>query len=261
MGRARTKYHDLPKYLSRDSRSGALRYKRPDNGRHVYLSDIPDEVAFRVVEVLTRAFGPRPARGMRYLYRQNFLSFEWRRVEREIVHIVAAKLGDVMPLQRGIESQEQVRHSWAYDIPRPESMRVGLRKIRPADIAAPSKCQWVRTLFLAARKNAAQREIPFELVLEDVEAMVAASGGRCAVTGIALSNDRGVLPQGRRMRRPWAPSLDRVDSATGYTVANCRVVCCAANYAMSQWGEEVLVEMAKAIARRRIRKMGKVVLG
>lgn len=256
MGRLRTVNHDLPRNMTRDNRNGTLRYKRPDNGRHVYLGGVPEPLAIEFAETVTKAFGHKPPKGMRHVYRQNFLSFGWGQVDRAIVEIAAAKLHDVMPLQRGVASQEQIRHSWAYDVPKPESLRVGLRKIKLTECR-----QWVKTLFLAAKKNANQRGIAFDLTLEDVEGLVAASGGRCTVTGIALSNDRGELPQGRRMRRPWAPSLDRVNSDTGYTLANCRVVCCAANYAMSQWGEEVLVEMAKAIARKRIKRMDKVVAG
>lgn len=256
MGRLRTVNQDLPLYMSRDNRTGALRYKRPDNGRHVYLSGIAEPLAFQFAEVITTAFGHKPARGMRHLYQQQILSFAWNKVDRGVVALVAAKLPDVLPLQRGVARQEQVRHSWAYDIPRPESLRAGLRKIKLTECR-----QWVRTLYLAAKKNANQRGIPFDLSMEDVEGLVAAGGGKCVVTGIALSNDRGELPQGKRMRRPWAPSLDRIDSCVGYTTANCRVVCCAANYAMSQWGEEVLVEMAKAIARRRITRMDRVTGG
>lgn len=252
MGRLRTVHHDLPQRLSRDARTGALRYKRPDNGRQVYLTELPETQAVAVAELLNAAFGLRAPRGMRHVYRQQFATYPWSEVDRSLLAVVAVKLPDALPMQRGLMEQEQIRHSWAFEAPKPAALRHGLKPLRSEERA------WIRPLFLAARKNAATRGLAFELSMEDVDALVAASGGRCAVTGIALSNDRGLLPQGRKMRRPWAPSLDRLDSAQGYSLGNCRIVCCAANYAMSQWGEEVLVEMAKAIARKRMSRLDRV---
>lgn len=222
----------------------------------MYLTDIPEAMAIRFAETVSAAFGTSPPRGMRHLYRQQFISHAWAGVDRDIASVVAVKLPDIMPMQRGLAGQEEIRHSWAYGAPRPAALRNGLRPI-----ARATSTEWIKRLFSAARKNAAARGIAFDLTPEDVGELVAESRGRCAVTGVALSTDRGDLPTGRRMRRPWAPSLDRKDSAIGYTRENCRVVCCAANYAMSQWGEEVLLEMAKAIARKRIKRLDRVVAG
>ncbi|ADV26973.1 hypothetical protein Psesu_1123 [Pseudoxanthomonas suwonensis 11-1] len=251
MGRRRTKNLDLPRRVTRDPRTGALRYKRPDNGSTIYLSTLAEEVALRLAELLNEAFGPVAPRGGKYIYRQSFMSYPWGKADPELLRIVAVRMPDLLPMQRRLSEQEQIRHSWAYTPPPAQALRTGLRPARP-------EAGWIRPLYLAAKKNAAARGLPFELQIEDVEQMVKSSGGRCAVTGIALSVDRGTLPPGRKMRRPWAPSIDRIDSALGYTRENCRIVCCAANYAMSQWGEDVLVEMAKAIARKRIARLDKV---
>jgi hypothetical protein len=232
-----------------------LRYKRPDNGRQVYLSELPEDQAVALAMLLNDAFGPRPPNGMRHVYRQQFLSYPWGDATPALVELVAVKLPDALPMQRGLKAQEEIRHSWAFDVPSPAALRHGLRPLRA------ERREWIKPLFLAARKNAAARDLPFDLTLEDVERLVVESGGRCAVTGVTLSTDRGLLPEGRKMRRPWAPSLDRLDSAKGYAAGNCRIVCCAANFAMSQWGEEVLVEMAKAIARKRMARLDRVATG
>jgi hypothetical protein len=64
---------------------------------------------------------------------------------------------------------------------------------------------------------------------------------RCSVTGVPLSLE--VLS--RDGRKPFAPSIDRIDNERGYTADNCRVVCLAANIAMNTWGDEVLLTMLK----------------
>lgn len=98
---------------------------------------------------------------------------------------------------------------------------------------------WQNRLFRDTRKNAIKRCIPWGLTLEQFKALITASGMRCAVSGILLD-----LGRSEHGRRPFYPSLDRKNSAEGYTVENCRIVCVAANLAMNQWGEEVLKKLA-----------------
>ncbi len=255
MGRHRTIHQGLPLRMTRDARGGTLRYKRPDTGAQVYLGGMPETLALKVGETLNAAFGPRPPRGMRHLYRDHFIGWGWEGAPRDVIEVIAVRFADVLPMLRRVAAQEQIRHSWAFSPPEAGSMRKGLGLLAGKNLRNEAHRGWIRTLYLSTRKNAKARGIGFELSEDDLLELVSMSGGRCAVTNIALSNDRGVLAPGRRMRRPWAPSVDRVDSAQGYTRANCRIVCCAANYAMSQWGEDVLLEMAKAIARRRINRI------
>lgn len=98
--------------------------------------------------------------------------------------------------------------------------------------------------FLTARKNAATRKIDFLLTREHLYDLWKSSGGRCSVTGIAFS-DADKCP--RTNRRPWAPSIDRIDSAGPYAPGNVRLVCAAVNGAMGVWGEQVLYTMAQAV--------------
>jgi len=54
--------------------------------------------------------------------------------------------------------------------------------------------------------------------------------GRCELTGALLRQTHGPLA--------WdSPSLDRIDSSSGYVYANVRVVCHLANAALGSWGE------------------------
>ena len=80
-----------------------------------------------------------------------------------------------------------------------------------------------------------------------MQALWLRSGGRCELTLIPfdLVNVDGFK------RRPYAPSLDRIDSAKGYRVDNCRLVVVVANLAINEWGEDVFARVARAFLRRR----------
>ncbi len=68
----------------------------------------------------------------------------------------------------------------------------------------------------------------------------------CSATGLPLSYDW----QGNGRTNPWAPSVDRIDSAGGYTMDNVRLVCWAYNTAKSDWDDEVILALAAAIMER-----------
>lgn len=94
---------------------------------------------------------------------------------------------------------------------------------------------WVR-----ARNNAIARKLEFTLTREDVAQLAKDAHYRCAVTRVYFSLDRSGT---KNRQRPFAPSLDRINSELGYSLSNCRVVCIAANLAMNSWGEAVLHRM------------------
>jgi hypothetical protein len=73
-------------------------------------------------------------------------------------------------------------------------------------------------------------------------------GGRCEVSGIPFSLERA---DKKFARRPWAPSLDQIRAGHGYKMDNVRVVCIAVNYAMNQWGEDVLYRISESISTQR----------
>ncbi len=70
--------------------------------------------------------------------------------------------------------------------------------------------------------------------------------GRCALTGLPFDLRKVGTGQAQR---PFAPSVDRIDSTGGYTRDNVRLVCQVVNFALNRYGQEVFYEMAKAAAR------------
>ncbi len=97
----------------------------------------------------------------------------------------------------------------------------------------------------ARRSYARSNGIPFD---EDLPAAMLeayrTNGGRCSVSGVALSDE--VLGHGAAPR-PFQPSVDRIDSSGGYTRDNCRLVCWAVNCFCGTWGLEVAVQIARGI--------------
>lgn len=105
--------------------------------------------------------------------------------------------------------------------------------------------KWSKPLLKQACRNAGKRGIPFDLASSDYAEIVNRCAGHCEVSGIPLEND---LPNGKR--RPFAPSLDRINSSLGYTRENCRIVCVIVNLALNEWGVEPLLVVARSLVAR-----------
>jgi hypothetical protein len=103
--------------------------------------------------------------------------------------------------------------------------------------------KWARELHHAAKIRAAARNIPFTLTADEYSTLVESCAGRCQLSGLPFEFDK----QGHRVKRPFAPSLDRIDHKGGYVHGNVRLVCVAANVAMNVWGEAALRRLAEAM--------------
>jgi hypothetical protein len=101
-------------------------------------------------------------------------------------------------------------------------------------------------LWRQARKAADKRKIPWEIDLDAYCRIIARSPYKCSLSGIAWV----FSPKPGQRNRPFAPSLDRIDSNLPYTEDNCRFVVAIANYAMNEWGFEPLKRLATAIMLR-----------
>lgn len=105
---------------------------------------------------------------------------------------------------------------------------------------------WVREMYRITERNATRRNIPFNLTRQEFREIVERSEGRCMMTGIKFEFE----PYEGSCRRPFAPSLDRIDSSKGYSVDNCRLICVLVNLAMNQWGFWPLFRAARHLVQR-----------
>ena len=102
----------------------------------------------------------------------------------------------------------------------------------------------VRVALSRAQQRARRDDIEFTLTTDDLRVLWEACEGRCAVSGLPFSLDTF---SNALVKRPFAPSIDRIVSSQGYTLKNTRLVCTAANFAMNQWGVEVLRRVSKGV--------------
>ena len=113
--------------------------------------------------------------------------------------------------------------------------------------------RWALSHYRCIKKRAKNKGLELSVTKDALVRMVRDSDGKCDLTGIPFS-DRN---PGGHFRRPWMPSLDRIDSSVGYTEENCRVVCSCVNHALGEWGEDVLRKIAIHIASQARWRSGK----
>lgn len=140
-------------------------------------------------------------------------------------------LRDIPITQEGLQIAAGIRRK------RIRAMRSGLD---------PSLADWgtecpadMDAAYLRAFTAARLRGREYTITPEEQGRLIARAGGKCEVTGIPFHLDRG-----ENKRAPFAPSLDRINSAEPYHTINVRLVCVAANIAMNEWGEGVLRRLA-----------------
>lgn len=149
-----------------------------------------------------------------------------------------------------------LRHGAYYHVKEGKWHRLGsrLEEIQEQISGLPKRATLEQDALLAyaygvltrARNNAkGRRGLGFSLTRENVLGMLIASRWRCAVTRTPFTLEE----VGRHRQKPYAPSIDRIDCAIGYTPENCRVVCVATNFAMNTWGEAVLRRLARNMVK------------
>lgn len=92
----------------------------------------------------------------------------------------------------------------------------------------------------------ARRDGEAYLTKDELRDLWTRAGGRCQLTGVRFSSER----KAGCVKRPWMPSVDRIDSSKGYVAGNCRLVCVAVNLALNEFGDDVLLTIAKGLLHR-----------
>lgn len=101
----------------------------------------------------------------------------------------------------------------------------------------------IRMNMLKARERAKKKNRTFTVGIRFLEKLWQDQGGRCALSGIPFA------PYGEKVNFPFTPSLDRIDSKKGYIEGNVRFILFGLNTALSNYGLEVYLEIAKAVIK------------
>lgn len=99
-------------------------------------------------------------------------------------------------------------------------------------------------VFKAAQDRARASGREFSITLDWLVERFDRVGGVCEVTGVPLTLERN--SPGERFQKPFNPSLDRIDSNSGYISDNVRIVAVIVNLALNRFGEEHFSVMCKS---------------
>lgn len=103
-----------------------------------------------------------------------------------------------------------------------------------------------RVMLTQAQRRASKRKLPCTLTEDGVAAMLEPM--ECSVTGLPLWWDRD--EDLKALKNPWSPSLDRIDRQKGYVPGNVRVTCWLYNHMRSDYPDESIMAVAKALVGR-----------
>jgi len=97
-----------------------------------------------------------------------------------------------------------------------------------------------------AKNRAASKGWDFDLTPTWAQEKLRA--GICEITGIPFDFNRGTV----NAHNPFRPSIDRRDTALGYTQNNCQMVVVAYNQAKGTWSHEDVLRLAQALVNKEV---------
>ncbi len=103
------------------------------------------------------------------------------------------------------------------------------------------------SLIRSLKQRAKIMKIEFDLDVNFIDEMYTAQNGKCALTKIDF-----MFEKQDSSRRPFAPSIDRIDSKLGYTKDNVRLVCIVVNLSLNEFGDQVFDKMCKSYVENTI---------
>lgn len=101
----------------------------------------------------------------------------------------------------------------------------------------------LRTLLNASRRNAKNKQVPFDIDLDYVNSLWDSQNGCCLLT----KRQFDLNPQNEFVANPLAPSLDRIIPKLGYVKGNVRLIVWGLNVAINEFGLEHFLELAQDV--------------
>lgn len=137
---------------------------------------------------------------------------------------------------------EKMDEAFVREIYMPYALNGGINPIWRAYVEQMHEANhsWLDDALTKCRHRSKLRHRVCTLTRDELKLVLLTSNGRCAVTGIPFST----AAMAGKKYRPLMHSIDRIDSATGYTLDNVRIVCAGVNVAMMHWGEDMFGQFA-----------------
>lgn len=117
---------------------------------------------------------------------------------------------------------------------------------------AKAQVSVLRTIYARSSRRAREKEIEFDLTLEDIVQLNTIQRGRCNYTGRPFFTEKP--SEGMRKAKHQSgvyieiPSLDRIDPKKGYTKDNVHLVCRPINYAKLDLDDEDFITLCRDVA-------------
>lgn len=127
-------------------------------------------------------------------------------------------------------------------------LTAGQIELTPPILEGQPLPRWARVLVASASQRNALRWRAEPFRTNDLLALWKECKGRCMLTGLAFMETS--VGTGKA-RRPYGPSLDRIDSSQPYSRKNCRLVLQAVNFALNAYGDDVFLAIAEGAIKIR----------
>ncbi len=99
-------------------------------------------------------------------------------------------------------------------------------------------------MFNSVKYSAIARDIAFNICRSDIATLMVRQEWKCVRTGIGFDLTMG------NGRRPFGPSIDRINNACGYEPDNIQIVCNMYNSAKAEFNDDDVLLFASALMDR-----------
>jgi uncharacterized Zn finger protein (UPF0148 family) len=123
----------------------------------------------------------------------------------------------------------------------PDKARAESKKSKAKQYYSDDPNIFFKYLLSHCKGRAKSRSLDFNLSVDFLIDLYEMQNNKCAVTKLSFNFEKSEFE-----KRPFAPSIDRIDSSKGYTQDNVRLVCAAVNYALNEFGDTVFDKICAA---------------